>query len=149
MPNSREPTVVGDHRAVFDSFIAAEVRYVNAGGAAAGSDFSQMGAHFHPDIVVHQGPNVPYGGDWHGIHEVERFFAIHSATWETLDLSDVRYFEGEAGVAITLCMRATARRSGRSVDTRISSILTFEDGLIRDFTVFYLDPVQVQTADAG
>src|SRR5438094_9098545 len=125
MANSRVPGTFGSYRAVLDSFYAAEVRYISAGGAAAGVDFSEMASHFHEDVVVHQGPTVPYGGDWHGIDGVERFFAVHSQTWETLDLSDIRHFEGESGVAVTLRMRAIARGTGRSVDTRTAGFLTF------------------------
>ena len=147
MADSRVPATFGRYRGLLDSFYAAEVRYISAGGAAAGADFSEMASHFHQNVVVHQGPTVPYGGDWRGIDGVERFFAVHSQTWETLDLSDIGYFEGESGVAVTLRMRAIARRTGRSVDTRTAGFLTFEGGLIRDFTVFYLDPVQVRDAN--
>jgi ketosteroid isomerase-like protein len=146
MADLRVPASSEGYRALLDSFYAAEVRYIAEGGAAAGADFSDMASHFHADVVVHQGPTVPYGGDWRGIDGVERFFAAHSETWQTLDLSDIRYFEGDTGVAVTLRMRAIARRTGRSVDTRTAGLLTFEDGLIRDFRVFYFDPVQVRDA---
>ncbi|MTD54935.1 nuclear transport factor 2 family protein [Amycolatopsis pithecellobii] len=136
----------GNHRAALESFYAEEVKYVAAGGARAGADFAGMAAHLHPDVVVHQGPSVPYPGDWQGIAGLERFFAVFSDTWLSLDLSETKYFEGETGVAISLRMRATARRTGKTVDTRIGQFLTFDHGLIRDFTVFYLDPVQVGEA---
>lgn len=127
-----------------NKFYDAEQRYVAAGGAPAGADFSEVGAHFHPDVVARQGPTVPYGGDWHGIEAIEKFFAQFTETWSSLELSDIRFFEGETGVAITMRMQATARTTGKQLDTLVGHFLIFEDGLIRDFNVFYLDPVQVK-----
>lgn len=129
-----------------NSFYEAEQRYVAAGGAKAGADFSEMAAHLHPDVVGRQGPTVPYPGDWHGVDGLRRFFAVFSDTWSSLDLSDIQYFEGESGLAIQMRMRATSVATGKSLDTRVGHFLIFEDGLIREFNVYYLDPVQVLEA---
>jgi uncharacterized protein len=129
------------HLEILDSFYDAEQRYVSAGGEPAGADFGEVGAHFHPDVVVHQGPTVPFGGDWHGIDAVQRFFAVFTETWSSLELNDIRSFEGETGVAITMRMRATARRTGKRLDTTVGHFYLFEAGLIREITVYYLDPV--------
>jgi len=140
-------TPIDDHRMTgpylrtLDSFYDAEKRYVAAGGRQAGADFGELAAHFHPDIIVHQGPTVPFGGDWYGIEAVERFFAVFTDTWSSLDLTEIRSFEGDTGVAITMRMRATARNSGQHLDTRVGHFYLFENGLIREITVFYLDPV--------
>jgi len=126
-----------------NSFYEAEQRYVAAGGAKAGADFSEMASHLHPDVVGRQGPTVPYPGDWHGIEGIQRFFAVFSETWSTLTLSEIRYFHGEAGLAIQMRMQATAVATGKSLDTLVGHFLIFEDGLIRELNVFYQDPVQV------
>ena len=134
---------------VLGEFYEAELRYVAAGGAQAGADFSEMAACLHPAVVARQGPTLPYGGDWHGIDGARQFFAVFTDTWSTLELSETRVFEGDTGIAITQRMVATAHATGRRVDTLVSHFLTFEDGLIRDFTVLYLDPVGVRDATAG
>lgn len=126
-----------------NSFYAAEQRYVAAGGASAKADFSEMGAHFHPNIVVRQGPTVPFGGDWHGIDAIERFFAVFSETWSSLKLTETQYYEGETGVAVAMRMQATARSTGKHLDARVGHFFIFDDGLIREINVFYLDPVEV------
>lgn len=133
-------------KAKLDSFYAAEQRYVDAGGAKAGADFSEMAAHFHPDVVARQGPTVPYAGDWHGAADIERFFTIFSETWSTLELTEIQYFEGESGLAIQMRMQATSVVTGKRLDTLVGHFLRFEDGLIREFNVFYQDPVQVLEA---
>lgn len=124
-------------------FYEAEQRYVAAGGAKAGADFSEMTSFLHPDVVGRQGPTVPYPGDWHGPAGIEQFFAVFTETWSSLELSDIQYFEGETGLAIQMRMRATAVATGKSLDTMVGHFLTFEDGLIREFNVYYRDPVHV------
>jgi ketosteroid isomerase-like protein len=128
---------------VLDRFYNAEIQYVAAGGASAGADFSDMASYLHPDAVLRQGPSVPFPGDWSGIDGVERFFAAFSSTWSSLDLSEITYFEAPEGVAISMRMRATARATERKLDARVGQFILFTDGLIHDFTVFYLDPVAV------
>lgn len=142
-------TELSHYRTRLESFYAAEVRYVAAGGAKANADFSEMSAHFHPRAVIRQGPSVPYAGEWCGAEEIERFFAVHSDAWSSLDLSEIEYYAGDHGVAISLRMRATARSTGRQVDTRIGQFIIFGGDLIRDFSVFYFDPVQVKHATAS
>lgn len=126
-----------------DAFYDAEQRYVAAGGAKAGADFSEMASHLHPDIVGRQGPTVPFAGEWHGAAELQRFFAIFSATWSTLELSDIQYFDGDSGLAIRMRMRATSVATGKTLDTRVGHFILFEDDLIREIDVYYQDPVQV------
>lgn len=133
-------------RARLESYYQAERRYVEAGGAKAGADFSEMASHLHPEVVGRQGPNVPYPGEWRGIAAFERFFALFSETWSSLELSKTQYFEGETGLAIQMRMRATSVATGKVVDTLVGHFIAFEDGLIREINVYYHDPVQVRDA---
>ena len=103
--------------AVLASFYEAEQRYVAAGGAKAGADFSEMASHLHPDVVGRQGPTVPYPGDWHGAEGLQRFFALFTETWSSLELSDIQYFEGETGLAIQMRMQATSVATGHAKKT--------------------------------
>jgi ketosteroid isomerase-like protein len=132
-----------DPTALLDRFYEAEVRYIAAGGAARGADFSEMAACLHPDVVMHQGPSVPFPGDWVGVNEVERFFAVLAETWVDMEILDVTYFVGEDGVAIRMRGVLTSRATGLTVDMPVGQFITFREGLIRDWTVLYDDPVEV------
>jgi ketosteroid isomerase-like protein len=136
----------GGHFDILNAFYDAEQRYINAGGYKAGADFSEVASFFHPDLVVRHGPTVPYPGEWHGVEALERFFVVFAETWSTLDLSELRYFSGETGLAITMRMKATSRSTGKPVDTKVTHVLTIDDGLIREFDVYYADPVGVKEA---
>ncbi len=133
-------------RARLDSYYDAERRYVEAGGAKAGADFSDVASHLHPQVVGRQGPSVPYPGEWRGVAAFERFFALFSETWSSLELTQTQYFEGEAGLAIQMRMRATSVATGKVVDTLVGHFITFESGLIREINVYYHDPVEVGEA---
>jgi ketosteroid isomerase-like protein len=146
-PMSLNARADGDnHVALLEKFYEAEMRYIARGGALEGAPFDEMAACFHPDAVMHQGPSVPFPGDWEGIAEVERFFAVLSETWSRADGLDLKYFVGEDGVAVRMRVQLTSRTTGRKVDGRLAQFIRFEDGLIRDFTVFYLDPVRIGEA---
>jgi len=129
--------------AVLDDFYAAEMRFIARGGPKRGATFAEMARCFHPDAVMRQGPSVPFPGGWSGLAEVERFFDVLSDTWAAAEGMEVAYFEGEAGVAVSMHVELTSRATGRTLDSHLAQFITFEDGLIRDFTVFYLDPVAI------
>jgi ketosteroid isomerase-like protein len=133
-------------RQVMDRFYAAELRYIAAGGAARGADFSEMAACMHPDVVMHQGPSTPFPGDWVGIAELERFFANLAETWVSMDIQDVRYYSADDGVAIGMRGVLTSRATGAVVEADLIQVITMSDGLIRDWTVYWLDPVALREA---
>ncbi|MTD54954.1 nuclear transport factor 2 family protein [Amycolatopsis pithecellobii] len=132
-----------DPTVVLNKFYDAEMRYIAAGGAREGADFGEMASCLHPEVVMHQGPSVPFPGDWTGINEVERFFAVLSETWIAMDITNVKYFLGDDGVAVSMRGILTSRATGLTLDTKVGQFLIFSDGLIRDWTVFYQDPVRV------
>jgi ketosteroid isomerase-like protein len=139
-------TAPGDHLRSLLSYYDAEQRWIAAGGAPAGADFSEVGAHFHPDVVTHQGPTVPYPGDWHGIAGLQALFAAFSRTWSSLELTGIRCFEGDSGVATTMRMQATSRGSGKRLDTSVAHLYAFDGALIQELTIYYLDPVSLREA---
>jgi uncharacterized protein len=135
--------LTSDPAALMDHFYDAEVRFIEAGGAAAGADFSEMAACFHPDVVMHQGPSVPFPGDWVGREGLRDFFAVLSETWSDMAILDRAYYVGDDGVAITMRGVLTSRATGRSVEMDVSQVILMSEGLIRDWTVFYDDPVTI------
>lgn len=146
IPDPAPETTRVDPTAVLDAFYDAEMQYIAAGGARGGASFVEMAACLHPEAVMHMGPSVPFPGDWCGIEGVKRFFAVLSETWVSMVITDVKYFNGDDGVAISMRVQLTSRATGRTADVRLAQFITFDDDLIRDFTVFYLDPLALNTA---
>jgi uncharacterized protein len=131
------------HGAALDRFYEAEMAYVAAGGAPRGASFAAMAACFHPDAVMRQGPWAPFPGEWKGIAELERFFSVLSETWASAEGMAVTYFHGEDGVAVDMFVRMAARATGLVVDAHLAQFIRFDGDLIRDFAVFYSDPVEI------
>lgn len=133
-----------DVAAVLDEFFAAEVRYIAAGGASRGADFGEMRALLHPEAVMHQGPSVPWPGDWIGVDGLEAFFSTLSDTWSHMKIGDVKKYRRDDGVAVSVLGTLTSRRTGRTVHAEASHFISLRDGLIHDWTVFFLDPVKLK-----
>ncbi|WP_213571434.1 nuclear transport factor 2 family protein [Rhodococcus sp. USK13] len=143
---SRNEATEADPMEVMTRFYAAEVRYIAAGGAARGADFSEMAACMHTDVAMHQGPSTPFPGDWIGVEELERFFANLAETWISMDIRNPHYFAADDGVAIKMQGVLTSRATGMTIETELVQVITMSDGLIRDWTVYWLDPVSLQRA---
>jgi ketosteroid isomerase-like protein len=127
--------------ALLDRFYDAEVRYIAAGGSQRGADFAEMAACFHPDAVLHQGPSTPFPGHWATHAGLEKFFSTMADTWLSGEDLKVNYFTADNGVAVDHRVTLRSRATGKKVDVRLGQFVTFENGLIRDFWVYYFDPV--------
>ena len=53
-------------RDVIERFYAAEGAYMNAGGADAGASFEHLADTLDPEVILHQSPDLPWGGEFHG-----------------------------------------------------------------------------------
>ena len=51
---------------IISRFYAVEADYMNAGGAAGDAGFAAMAATLDPDVVLHQSPDLPWGGEFYG-----------------------------------------------------------------------------------
>ncbi|WP_375382313.1 hypothetical protein [uncultured Sphingomonas sp.] len=51
---------------VVNRFYAAEHAYMNSGSPPGHADFADMAATLDVDVVLHQSPDLPWGGEFHG-----------------------------------------------------------------------------------
>ena len=52
--------------AALKRFYAPEADYMDAGGGRGEADFSPLAATIDPEVVLHQSPDLPWGGEFHG-----------------------------------------------------------------------------------
>jgi uncharacterized protein len=120
-------------------FYAAEERYVASGG----SDFAAVAAVIHPDIVVWSAGSLPYGGEWRGAEQFERFLEAFSAAWEELEVQDPKFVEvDDDAVIVLLTMKAKARKTGERLHAPLCQINRFRDGLLAEVRPFYWDTAE-------
>ncbi len=81
-------------RDVIERFYAAEAAYMNAGGADAGASFADMAATLDPDVVLHQSPDLPWGGEFRGHAGYEDWARQMSRAFDRLDGQGHAFFHG-------------------------------------------------------
>jgi ketosteroid isomerase-like protein len=133
----------GEAVAALKRFYAAEEEYVVSGA----EDFSVIAETLHDDVVMHQAPSLPYGGEWRGREGVAAWMDAVSSTWSKVEHRDVRIFAGAQDTAFTRARAVvTSRASGRTVEFPILHQVTIRDGRLLQGEPFYWDTAAVLEA---
>ncbi len=119
-------------RDVIQRFHAAEDAYMNAGGSFAG-----MAATLAPDVVLHQSPDLPWGGEFRGHAGYEDWARQMSRTFDRLAVADARFFEDGDTVVITCRLVTRARISGSMLDLPMTQTVRVAGDRIAEFRPFY------------
>lgn len=122
---------------VIERFYSAEADYMNAGGAAARADFTAMAATLAPDVVLHQSPDLPWGGDFHGRAGYEDWARQMSAAFDRLEVRDRRFSVAGDTVIITCRLITRARASGAALDLPMAQVVRVRGEHIVEFRPFY------------
>ena len=122
---------------VIGRFYSAEADYMNAGGAAAGADFTAMAATLASDVVLHQSPDLPWGGDFHGHAGYEDWARQMSAAFDQLEVRDRRFFVEGDTVVITCRLVTRSRATGMMLDLPMVQVVRTSGDRIVEFRPFY------------
>ncbi len=119
--------------AALERFYAAEGAYMKAGGG----DFGPLAATLHPKVVLHQSPDLPWGGEFHGHAGYEDWARKMSDAFDQLEVADLQLF-ARGDTVVAACRLVTRSRStGAVVDAPMTQVVTVRDDLIVDFRPFY------------
>ena len=124
-------------RDVIERFHAAEAIYMNAGGGDTGASFADMAATLDPDVVLHQSPDLPWGGEFHGHAGYEDWARQMSRAFDRLDVKDTRLFTDNDTVVITCRLVTRSRRSGEALDLPMTQVVRVRGERIVEFRPFY------------
>ena len=114
-------------------FYAAEAAYMDANG----EHFTAMAATLDPEVVLHQSPDLPWGGEFHGHAGYEDWARRMSAAFDRLEVRDRRFLcEGEA-VVVTCRLLTRARSFGETLDLPMAQVIRVRGERIVDFRPFY------------
>ncbi|WP_243713174.1 nuclear transport factor 2 family protein [Actinomadura sp. 6K520] len=136
-----------DAWSVMQRFYEAEAAYVAAGGYGNAS-YDQVAAYLHPEVVLHQAPGLPFtgSGTWRGRDGMERFLALFSQVWESMEFLDQDHWGDGQTVVVRSRVRFRARATGRQVETLILQLITVRDGRMLECRPFYWDPAAIAEA---
>jgi ketosteroid isomerase-like protein len=124
-------------RDVIERFYAAEAAYMNAGGADAGASFAGLAATLGPDVVLHQSPDLPWGGTFHGHAGYEDWARQMSRAFDRLEVKDARFFEDGDTVVITCRLVTRSRASSETLDLPMAQVVRVRGDRIAEFRPFY------------
>lgn len=119
--------------------------------AMTSEDPEALKALIHPDFVLHEDPGVPYGGVFKGQEGFLKVALAVRDTWCDQTLERMHYSESpETNTAsIVLRMRARAKPTGTLIETYVSEIWSFRDGLGIEAYVWYWNTPELIAALKG
>jgi uncharacterized protein len=105
----------------------------------------------HEDVVVHEAPTVPYGGDHHGSNAFMDLFETVQGTWKFTETFQYTYYEsGPDTVILQVEVDAIAAATGKPIRLRLAEIFTIREKKIAELDVYYWDTaamIEALTAD--
>jgi uncharacterized protein len=122
---------------VLERFYEAERKYMQAGGLKAGASFEGMAETLHPDVVLHQSPDLPYGGEWKGHEGFKKWSIAMSEAYEYLDVRDPQFFENEDTVVILCRLITRSRATGTELEYPMAQVMKIRGGKLVECRPFY------------
>ena len=121
---------------VVQRFHAAEDVYMNAGGADAGAS-GAMAATLDPAVVLHQSPDLPWGGEYHGHAGYEDWARQMSRAFDQLAVRNARSFADGDTVVINCRLITRSRATGQTLDLPMTQVVRVGGNRIVEFRPFY------------
>ena len=118
---------------VLEQFYDAERRYMT-GGASFEEAFRSILA---PDVVLHQSPDLPWGGEYAGFERYKDWAVAMSAAFDHVDVQDAKFFEAGDTVIVACRLVTRSRVTGAVLDSPMVQVVTAKNGKITDFRPFY------------
>ena len=118
---------------VLERFYEAERRYMQAGGAS----FEEFAATLADDVVLHQSPDFPWGGEYVGPHRYEEWARAMNAVFDRVDMQEVEFLEQGDKVVVVGRLVTRLRATGETMNEPMTQVVTVKEGRITDFRPFY------------
>jgi ketosteroid isomerase-like protein len=104
-------------------------------------------AMYDPDVVIHEAPSLPYGGDYSGDDAVARHAQAFSAAWQGLQLINDRRLEprflADGDHVIVLLRQKGTSADGEVFDMPAVSVYHMKYGRVVDSRTFHFDAAAV------
>lgn len=135
--NVQSPAVEVTPKQALLRFYEAEANYMKAFQKNGVASFDEMRETLAADVVLHQSPDLPFGGDYVGFEGYERWAIKMGSIFNKLEVTDREFFE-QGDKVIVVCRFITQSRINGSVqDLPMVQVVTVRNGKIVDFRPFY------------
>jgi ketosteroid isomerase-like protein len=110
---------------------------------ARAGDWDGVEALLSPDLVIHEPPSLPFGGDWTGRDALRRLFARVMGTWNDPRVEIETIVGDDRHVVALLRFTMTSKVTGRTFTQPVAEVSVIEAGLIREMRIHYFDTNEV------
>lgn len=110
---------------------------MQAGGTKGGASFDDMAATLDPAVVLHQSPDLPFGGEYLGHARYQSWADAMSDIFDQVDARDPEFYEKGETVVIVCTLVTRIRATGETMELPMVQIVTVEEGKIVEFRPFY------------
>lgn len=122
---------------ILKAFYDAEGKYMKERDRKGQADFAGIAAVLHPEVVLHQSPDLPFGGEYVGQRRYEEWAIAMSSMFDELEVYEQDFYE-KGDVVVATCMFKTRSRQNRSQqDLPMVQVVRVKDGKIVEFRPFY------------
>lgn len=122
---------------ILKAFYDAEAKYMKERNRDGKADFTVIATVLHPEVVLHQSPDLPFGGQYLGHSGYEEWAIAMSALFDKLEVYDQDFYE-RRDVVIATCMFKTRSRQNKSQqDLPMVQVVRMKDDKIVEFRPFY------------
>ena len=121
-------------REVLEAFYAAEAKYMKADEEVS---FDGIAETLDPRVVLHQSPDLPFGGEYIGHKRYEERAAAMKSIFDKLEVDEQEFFENGDKVIVTCKLKTRSRRNGSVQHLPMVQVVTVQGGKITDFRPFY------------
>lgn len=110
---------------------------------ARAGDWDGVEALLSPDLVIHEPPSLPFGGDWTGRDALRRLFARVMGRWDDPRVEIETIVGDDRHVVALLRFTMTSKVTGRTFTQPVAEVSVIEAGLIRKMRIHYFDTNEV------
>ncbi len=111
--------------------------------AAGAGDWATVESHMSDDLVIHEPPSLPFGGDWCGRDALQRLFAHVMGYWDDPQVTIERVVGDDDWAVGILTFAMTSKQTGRRFTQRMAEVSRFEGGKVVETHIHYFDTAEV------
>lgn len=106
-------------------------------------DWAGLAELTHEDNVIHEPPELPFGGDWRGRDALLRLYTHVWSYWDDVVVERLGVVSDDTYFCLLLRMTMTSKLTGNRITQSMAESTRCVNGLMVETTVHYFSPAEV------
>lgn len=106
-------------------------------------DWASVEELLSPDLVIHEPPSLPFGGEWRGRDALQRLFAKVMGYWDAPNVQIDAIVGDDTHVVALLRFTMTSRATGRTFTQNVAEVSVLQGGVVTEMRIHYFDSAEV------